>query len=228
MELWKCQTSTASLNDSAIYTSAGCFNVSLTVTDLNGCSSTVTQANFVCINPEADASFTPSPFDATITHPEIHFINTSLNATGYIWSFGDGGNSVDFSPTYEYDEVASNYTVQLVATNAFGCSDTARVVVRVLDELIYYIPNSFTPNGDERNNTFQPVFTSGFDPYSFRLLIFDRWGETLFESNDAKVGWDGTYNGTLVQEGIYTWTVKFKDPNTDKKYTESGHVTLVK
>ncbi len=116
----------------------------------------------------------------------------------------------------------------MVATNAFGCSDTARVVVRVLDELIYFVPNCFTPNGDERNNTFQPVFTSGFDPYSFRLLIFDRWGETLFESKNAKVGWDGTYNGTLVQEGIYTWTVTFKDPNTDKKYTESGHVTLIK
>ena len=222
------QTSTASLIDSATYTSGGCFTVSLTVTDLNGCSATNTQANYICINPEADASFTPSPYDATITHPEIHFINTSSNATAYTWSFGDGGNSVDFSPTHEYDEVASNYTVQLVATNAFGCSDTARVVVRVLDELIYFVPNCFTPNGDERNNTFQPVFTSGFDPYSFRLLIFDRWGETLFESKNAKVGWDGTYNGTLVQEGIYTWTVTFKDPNTDKKYTESGHVTLIK
>lgn len=202
--------------------------MALTVTDLNGCSATSTKLNFVCINPSADASFTPSPFETTVTHPEIHFINTSTNATGYAWTFGDGGNSAAVSPTHEYDEVASNYTVQLVATNAFGCFDTAWAVVRVLDELVYYIPNSFTPNGDEHNNTFQPVFTSGFDPYSFRLLIFNKWGETIFESKDAKVGWDGTYNGTPVQEGMYVWTVTFKDPNTDKKYTANGQMTLIK
>jgi trimeric autotransporter adhesin len=222
------QTSTSVLNASTDYTSSGCFTVALTVTDFNGCSATSTKADFICINPSADASFTPSPFETTVTHPEIHFINTSSNATGYTWTFGDGGNSAAVSPTHEYDEVASNYTVQLVATNAFGCYDTAKVVVRVLDELVYYIPNSFTPNGDEHNNTFQPVFTSGFDPYSFRLLIFNKWGETIFESKDAKVGWDGTYNGTLVQEGMYVWTVTFKDPNTDKKYTANGQMTLIK
>ncbi|MGV3609904.1 MAG: PKD domain-containing protein [Fluviicola sp.] len=221
------QVSNAS-NGSANYTSSGCFTVTLTVTDLNGCATTATKTNFICINPEADASFTPTPYSATITHPEIHFINTSSNATSYSWDFGDGENSVAFSPSHTYDEVASNYTVQLTATNASGCSDIATVIVRILDELVYYVPNSFTPNGDEHNNTFQPIFTSGFDPYSFRLLIFDRWGETIFESKDAKVGWDGTYNGALVQEGIYTWTVSFKDPNTDKKYTESGHTTLIK
>jgi gliding motility-associated-like protein len=222
------QTSTSALTGSTSFTSAGCYTVSLSVTDLNGCSATSTKVNFVCVNPEADASFTPSPYDATVTHSEVHFINTSSNATGYIWSFGDGGNSVLVSPTHTYDEVASNYTVQLIAMNAFGCSDTAWAVVRVLDELVYYVPNCFTPNGDEHNNTFQPVFTSGFDPYSFRLLIFNRWGETLFESKDAKVGWDGTYNGALVQEGTYTWTITFKDPNTDKKYTAKGHTTIIK
>ncbi|WP_430403559.1 PKD domain-containing protein [Fluviicola sp.] len=222
------QTATSLLTGAANFVSAGCFTVSLTVTDLNGCSATSTKVNFICVNPNADASFTPSPYDATITHPEIHFINTSSNATSYSWSFGDGGNSIAFSPTYTYDEVASNYTVQLIATNAFGCSDTARVIVRVLDELVYYVPNSFTPDGDEFNQTFQPVFTSGFDPYSFRLLIFNRWGEVLFESKDAKVGWDGTYNGALVQEGIYSWTITFKDPDTDKKYSVNGHITLIK
>ncbi len=222
------QTAASLLTSSASFTSTGCFTVSLTVTDGNGCTATSTKVNFICVNPNADASFTPSPYDATITHPEIHFINTSSNATSYSWNFGDGGNSIAFSPTHTYDEVASNYTVQLVATNTFGCSDTSWIVVRVLDELVYYVPNSFTPNGDEHNNTFQPVFTSGFDPYSFRLLIFNRWGETIFESKDAKVGWDGTYNGVLVQEGIYSWTVTFKDPDTDKKFSANGHMSLIK
>jgi trimeric autotransporter adhesin len=222
------QTSSSSLTGSTTFTSAGCYTVSLEVTDLNGCSTTLTKVNLVCVNPEATASFTPSPYEATVTHPEIHFINTSTNATSYIWNFGDGGNSSLVSPSHTYDEVASNYTVQLIAKNAFGCFDTATIIVRVLDELVYYIPNTFTPNGDEQNNIFQPIFTAGFDPYSFRLLIFNRWGETLFESKDPKVGWDGTYNEALVQEGIYAWTVSFKDQNTDKKYTANGHVTLMK
>ena len=222
------QTAASLASGSANYTSAGCFTVSLTVTDLNGCSATSTKVNFICANPLPDASFTPSPYDATITHPEIHFINTSSNATSYSWNFGDGGNSTVFSPTHTYDEVASNYTVQLVATNTFGCVDTSKVIVRVLDELVYYVPNSFTPDGDELNNTFQPVFTSGFDPYSFRMLRVNRWAVPLFDSQDAKIGWDGTYNGALVQEGIYTWTITFKDPDTDKKYTVNGHVTMVR
>ncbi|AEA44706.1 PKD domain-containing protein [Fluviicola taffensis] len=222
------QTSGSLLNASTNFTSAGCFTVSLTVSDLNGCSATSTKVNFICVNPEADASFTPSPSDATITHPEIHFINTSSNATSYSWKFGDGGNSILFSPTHTYDEVASNYTVELIATNSFGCSDTSRVIVRVLDELIYFVPNAFSPDGDEFNNTFQPVFTSGFDPYSFNMRIFNRWGETLFESNDPKVGWDGTYQGVLVQEGVYSWTVSFKDSNSDKKYSDQGHLSMIK
>jgi gliding motility-associated-like protein len=222
------QTSGSPATAAVTYNSSGCYDVSLSVTDNNGCSATATQLSFVCVSPVADASFIASPYDATVTNPEIHFINTSSNASSYTWSFGDGANSTVFSPTHEYDEVASNYTVQLVATNAFGCSDTARTVVRVLDELVYYIPNTFTPNGDERNNTFQPVFTSGFDPYNFTLLIFNRWGEVLFESKDAKIGWDGTYNGVLVQEGIYSWTVTFKDPNNDRKFRANGHVTLIK
>ena len=94
--------------------------------------------------------------------------------------------------------------------------------------LVYYIPNAFTPDGDTYNETFQPVFTSGFDPYDFKLLIFNRWGEVVWESNDASVGWDGTYNGKLVQNGTYVWKVEFKTLSNDERIMRTGHVNVIR
>src|SRR5690554_7934441 len=86
-----------------------------------------------------------------------------------------------------------SYATQLIAYTDKGCSDTVSGVVRILDRLIFYIPNTFTPDGDKFNETFQPVFTSGFDPQSYNLYIFNRWGEIVFESHDTSIGSDGTY-----------------------------------
>ncbi len=97
------------------------------------------------------------------------------------------------------------------------------------DILLYYIPNAFTPDGDEFNPTFKPVFTSGFDPYDYHLIIFNRWGETVFESFNAERGWDGLYNsGELVEDGVYIWHIDFKETMSDKRHKEIGHVTLLK
>ncbi len=96
--------------------------------------------------------------------------------------------------------------------------------------MIFYLPNTFTPDGDEFNQTFSPVFTSGFDPFDFNLLIFDRWGEVIWESNDASIGWDGTYrvDGTLVPDGTYVWRVEFKTLKNDERITKTGHVNLIR
>ena len=91
---------------------------------------------------------------------------------------------------------------------------------------MFYIPNAFTPDGDEFNNSFKPVFTSGIDPYDFTLTLFNRWGEVVFESKDFSVGWDGTYHNKLSREGTYLWTVEFKDMYTDKRFNYNGQVFL--
>ena len=94
--------------------------------------------------------------------------------------------------------------------------------------MIFYVPNTFTPDFDNFNQTFQPVFTSGFDPFDYTLLIFNRWGEVLFESHNAEVGWDGTYGGELMQDGTYTWKIEFKTTATDERRMAVGHVNLIK
>ena len=98
------------------------------------------------------------------------------------------------------------------------------------NQLIYYVPNTFTPNEDNVNQTFQPVFTSGYEPLKYTLYIFDRWGELLFESHNASVGWRGTYgtHGRIVEDGVYTWKIIYTDINSQKEHTILGHVVMIR
>ena len=206
----------------------GCYDVTVTSTSPSGCSTTTTFPSFICVLPNAVAAFSVNNPIHGLMNPEFHTFNTSANASIYSWDFGDGETSNAFNPSHTYSEDAGNYVIRLIANNTGDCPDTAWVTVTIQEELVFYVPNTFTPDGDEFNNVFFPVFTSGFDPYNYTLTIYNRWGETLFESNDTKFGWDGTYNGELCKSGIYTWTIRFKSSESDKKITKTGHVQLLK
>jgi len=179
---------------------------------------------------QVTADFFFNSTELTSLNSELQFINTSSAAQYYIWDFGDQSlNSNDFSPIHQFELFqAETYEVMLIAINEFGCADSIVKKVVVKEELIFYIPNTFTPDGNELNQNFTPVFTSGFDPFEYTLLIFNRWGEILFESHDAKVGWDGTYKGQYAQEGSYIWKIEFKDYYSAKRYLESGHMNLLR
>lgn len=92
----------------------------------------------------------------------------------------------------------------VIATNEFGCNDTATIPVRVLPEYSFYVPNTLTPNGDGINELFKG-YGIGIDSYVLR--VFNRWGELLFETNDLSEGWDGTYQGALCPQGSYVYAV---------------------
>ena len=94
--------------------------------------------------------------------------------------------------------------------------------------LIYYIPNTFTPDGDGHNQTFKPVFTSGFDPFNYEMLIYNRWGEIIFETHDVTYGWDGTYALENCQDGVYLYKITFKNPFLDEPKVVCGSVSLLK
>jgi gliding motility-associated-like protein len=94
------------------------------------------------------------------------------------------------------------------------------------EPVIYFIPNTFTPNGDELNNVFQPIFTFGYDPENYSFYIYDRWDELIFESHDSKIGWDGTYGSNLVQNDTYIWKLEFKEKLKETKHFKTGHVNV--
>lgn len=206
---------------------ADCRDITLTATT-NNCSSSLTMPQMICTQASSVASFGVNQPSATVLEPSFTFYNYSQNATDYSWDFGDSTTSTIEDPAHDYDFVQNVYTVTLIASSAGQCPDTAQQIIYVNDILIYYIPNTFTPDGNNFNQTFQPVFTSGFDAENYEMKVMNRWGEVIFESQEPTEGWDGSYNGQVVQDGIYSWKVVFRDHITDKKYVDSGFITLIR
>lgn len=216
-----------------VYTTSGTFDVTLTVVTGNGCTSnnlgTPIQVTIFPF-PEADfdvASTTLDlPYDLLITE------NQSINATSYLWSFGDGSTSTDDEPTHMYGAVGT-YNVELVAYNDFNCSDTARIEVITTADLVF--PNAFTPNPDGSSGGYYDIasltndiffpYTSGVVEYE--LQIFNRWGELVFETNDVFQGWDGYYRGELSAQGVYVWKVNAQ-LNDGRTISKIGDVTLLR
>jgi gliding motility-associated-like protein len=220
---------------SVILDQPGCYDVSLT-TAVNGCPSTVTVDDLICVDafPIADFSFEPGTVSTLNT--EVEFQNESSNANSFVWDFGDGSSANYLSdPVHVFpDNTFGTYEIILVAMSENGCSDTVTAFISVEEELIYYVPNTFTPDGDMYNQVFEPVFSSGFDPYDYHLMIYDRWGEVVFESFDHQIGWDGTYGAQKASavfncpDGTYTWRLEFSALSNDQRFVEVGHVTLLR
>ena len=102
------------------------------------------------------------------------------------------------------------------------------VTIELCPNEIFYIPNAFTPNGDEKNNVFKPIITSGVDIYNYSFYIYNRWGEVIWESRDSHTGWDGTFNNIMCQDGVYNWKMRFKTPKTDEIKEFMGSLTLIR
>jgi len=216
-----------------VYDTPGLYDVTLTVTSDEGCTATDTYADYIEAVPFPVAEFNFDPSDPDIFNLEVEFTNESMFADSYLWSFGDNSAlSSDFEPVHEYPFLGDmTYTITLLAQSNAGaeCVDQATATIYIKDILVFYVPNTFTPDGNSINNEFTPIFTSGFDYYDYHLTIFNRWGEIVFESYNSDNGWNGHYgDGGLVQDGVYVWQIEFGESATDKRQTHRGHVTVLK
>lgn len=210
------------------YQEAGCYDVTLTAVAQNGCPNSITYEDMVCAYNIPIAGFIvndPVQFgDAN----EFLFENLTVFGHTYFWDLGDGVTTNAVNPGHIYPLERNIYNVVLIATNEAGCSDTTSMSIQVQERLIFYVPNSFTPDGNTRNEVFQPVFTSGYDKYSYEFIIFNRWGETLFESFNDNIGWDGTYGGNIMESGSYTWRIRFRLLDEEDVQEYYGTVNLLK
>ena len=197
--------------------------------ELSSCFETTTYDDYIFMENDPIASFTFNPAVISSEIEEINFLNSSIGAVSYLWDFGDNSSSTVQNTSHTYTGASDNILVSLTASTPLGCFDIYEMTIVVLSEAIFYIPNTFTPDEDEHNQLWRPIFTSGFDIYSFNLEIYNRWGETIWETNDASAGWDGTYgiDGLKVPSGIYNWTIRYGSKINDDTKQVNGFVNVL-
>jgi len=190
------------------------------------CSDTLNFVEKILVYPVPKASFIPNPEAVIISNPTIQFENTSEGAANYEWDFDDEfGFSTQENPDYAFDEMGF-YDVKLKALNDFDCFDTATVRVAVaFDEV--FPPNAFSPNSPMEEDRIFRISSVGIADDGYQLLIFNRWGEILFESKNQEIGWDGKMkNGNYAPAGTYTWTLQYLDFRGER-HKQQGTITLL-
>lgn len=196
---------------------------SLVITD--ACGISATDAMTVITNqPLADFSWNG------VVHVEnlpVQFFDNSFGATSWSWDFGDGINFSELqNPNIVFNDDGT-YTVLLTVWDALGCSDSAYSDIVIHPEFQFFAPSAFTPNGDGENDIF---YGQGVGIQDVEMLIFDRWGTLIYETNLAYPWgfWNGTVKGgELAPPGVYAYKFKVRSL---LGYVEEyfGHVTLVR
>lgn len=230
---WQISDGQFFIDQDTIYTEemwANLYDVQLVVTTAQGCIDSTTFYSFLTVHPKPVANFNHSPNPVYIYDPEIQLTNYSINGETYQWFIESGTPSyseLKHLKTVFPDGIDGQYEVTLITTSEFGCIDTTTQIVIVYPELIFYVPNSFTPDNDEHNQDWG-IYIEGIDIYSFELLLFNRWGQIIWESHDPSAKWDGTYDGIPVEIGTYTWKISARDILNDGKYDFNGHVNVLR
>ncbi|MCX6291221.1 MAG: choice-of-anchor L domain-containing protein [Bacteroidetes bacterium] len=207
--------------DTITYPQAGTFDVRLVVTDSSYCNFSDTSDISVRVKatPEASFDYSVSP---SIIHPVL-FSNTSVHAQTYEWNFGDGENAYIKNPDHQYLQPGM-YTVCLRANND-ACLDTVCQELKVVENpQAIWFPDAFTPNGDGINDVFS---VSGIGIVTVQTIVYNRWGERVFESYSLDQSWDGMFKGRYVENGVYIMHVKAQLLDGEE-VDKQGTVTIYK
>ena len=217
-----------------IYNTPGSYHVTLEVANSDGCVNDTTYFNYIDIYDYPVAGFTSRPNPASILSPAVQFVDTSSSDVVYFdWTFYDSTNTMigsDYvqNPIYNFSGlIEQQYYIQLYVENQNGCSDTVYGTQIVEGEYAFFLPNSFTPNGDGLNDSFFPVGDKiSVENYSFK--IFNRWGELIFSTKDFNEKWDGTYQNNALSSDAYIWKIDLVDSSSGKEKSLKGYVLLSK
>jgi gliding motility-associated-like protein len=211
------------------YESAGVFTVNMNVTDVHNCKAVVNHINYIHTLPTPEAAFSYSPYPVMMLNPEVTFSSVLNGTAGITWDFGDSRSSGSHvqNPKYTYQDTGC-YEVSLILENTAGCLDTARTKICIKSGFSFYAPTAFTPNGDGLNDIWMPV-GSGISARNYEILIFDRWGNRIFETHTLGEGWNGHANNgpEVAQIDTYIWKVTLKDVE-GLKHAFSGVCNLIR
>ena len=207
------------------YTQPGVYSVNLAVYTNNFCVGNLsfTVSNMITASPSPKAEMLASSTLISVANNAVIFTDLSEGSSNCWIYFGDGDSTNSCNAMHSYP-AEGTYTATMVAVNQYGCKNSYKVIIE--SDANFWIPNTFTPNFDGKNEVFLPV-VERVD--YFHLSIFDRWGNHIFESNDPTQGWDGTYKGRRCKEDIYVWKVEYTNlgqQSQERDYV--GHVLLLK
>lgn len=210
-----------------------CYDVSLQVESPFGCVSDTTFLDYVCVDGYPTANFTYNPQYPTSVNNIVDFTNVSVGGATYNWAFEGQGSTNETNPRITFGNVkqATEITVCLEVASQYGCIDKVCHDIEFKDEFAMHVPNTFTPDEDNYNPVFLPVFPPDSEIHDYHLIIFNRWGEVLFESFDYQVGWNGTYgvgSTKILKDGAYIWKIKVSEGPENKQREFVGHVTLLR
>jgi gliding motility-associated-like protein len=175
----------------------------------------------------ADFVATPNGRCVDMSDPHFQFIDLSVGGTKGAWHFGDG---IEYPYTPLYNPIhgypaEGKYMVILNIENDGGCvaSHTEEVCIDPFTEVL--VPTAFSPNNDGTNDRFRPHLI-GAD--KFNMKIYNRWGQLLYETNDAETGWDGTYSGREEPMDSYAYVITYYSHKQLSLQTLGGYFVLLR
>ena len=176
--------------------------------------------------PSPIAGFDYQPKSLSQFNKLVNFIDQSIDAVAWEWSFGGEGSSSAKNPVYEFPDTGM-YTIEQIAIHENGCKDTATAIIDIVPKITYFLPNAFTPNNDGRNDEYlgrgDLIGVSDFE-----MLIFNRWGELIFQSQNPNQGWNGRKDNTgpILPQDVYVVKVTYIGPRGER-YELTGFATIV-
>lgn len=212
-----------------VYPSTGDYSVTLVayVSNKPACNDTVKTTVAISSIFESSFSFTPQPCSNNLVEFEAHVQSPPGTTPTWNWSFGDGQSSALQNPAHNYSNGGS-FVITLISSipNSVGCYDTLSAqTINVVTSPEIYIPNTFTPNGDNNNDLFKirgPAFSV------FYFAVYNRWGQLVYETEDVTQGWDGTFKGKPCDPGVFGYYVKMKCSEGSEEIFRKGNVTLIR
>jgi gliding motility-associated-like protein len=209
------------------YTIPGVYTVSVAITSPIGCYVADTFPNLIRAVPTPHADFSYSPEQPSNIEPLVQFTDMSEGADRWFWQFGRYGTSNQVNPAFSFPDTGL-VRVMLVVTHPEGCKDSLVKFIDVRPEIRWYMPNAFTPNGDGDNEGF---FGKGFlyGATNFKMAIWNRWGEQVFETTDPYEEWNGRaqQTGGPSPAGVYVYRVTFVGPR-GQEFEYKGFATLIR
>ena len=211
-----------------VYEEAGLYSVELYVSSGDLCFDDSLLVQIIQVNPTADASLIVSPTTVAESAPVVNMVNSSLNANSFELYIEDDLISNEVPLTYTFENADTGLVrLALVANNQFNCPDTAYSDVYIIASPNIYVPSSFSPNGDGKNDGFSPSLDR--NPTYYYFSIYDRWGHLVFETLKRDEQWNGTYYNVgrkSLKQDVYVYKLKaiFEQ---DQIYNLIGNITIV-